>query len=151
MHWLPGTPERQRRLAARSQFTFASQRIALITTHLHHASEPFRIAQAEQLNRLFAASDTDGDTDAVDLTLLAGDLNATPLSQPLQVLQRRWQSATAGRDHLLTFPADRPNRQLDYLLYRSDRAITVRSAQVLDEPLASDHRPLLVDLEWRAP
>lgn len=151
LHWLPGTPERQRRLAARSQFTFASQRIALITTHLHHASEPFRIAQAEQLNRLFAASDTDGDTDAVDLTLLAGDLNATPLSGPLQVLQRRWQSATAGRDDLLTFPADRPDRQLDYLLYRSDRAITVRSAQVLDEPLASDHRPLLVDLEWRAP
>ncbi len=150
LHWLPGTPDRERRLAGRVDFRFGDRTVTFVTTHLHHANEAFRIAQAEELNRLFATEPSSGEPVGNSLAILTGDLNAPPDSEPLRVLQTRWKSATAEQADQLTFPADQPNRQLDYVLFRSTGAgsVTVKSARVLDEPLASDHRPLLVELEW---
>ncbi len=49
---------------------------------------------------------------------------------------------------LLTFPADSPVETLDYiLLYNPDKKpVMVNAAAVVDEPVASDHRPVAVSV-----
>lgn len=142
IHWLPGDPERERRIAAAVSVQWEDQPIAFVSTHLHHASGEFRKQQAAAINETFGNSD--------GIVILAGDLNATPESEPLSILSRRWKSATSGQTRL-TFPAGTPERQLDYVLYRGNGRLNVVQTQVLDEPIASDHRPLLVEFELTRP
>lgn len=143
LHWLPGTPDRERRMAGAVTISLGSRDLLFVTTHLHHANDSIRKSQAEQLNQIFASGDA-----ANHAVVLAGDLNAMPESETLQILGKRWESATAGRSDSLTFPASGPNRQLDYVLYRSRTKVELIMATVVDEPIASDHRPLLVELAF---
>jgi len=46
-------------------------------------------------------------------------------------------------------PADSPRVQIDYVLYRPANAWKVIRQDVLNEPVASDHRPLLVVLRYQ--
>ena len=78
--------------------------------------------------------------------VLAGDLNATPDSQPLRTLREEWQSATEGQADMLTFPAVKPERQLDYILARPKGRFAVRSVKVINEHVASDHCPLFAEV-----
>ena len=139
LHWLPGTPDRERRMAGMVTFEFHATTIRFVTTHLHHNSDETRKDQARELNRLFAADD-----EQQLLTFLAGDFNAVPQSEPLELLNERWESAT-NSPATLTFPAARPERQLDYILFRPLGGANVLTASVLDESVASDHRPLLAE------
>lgn len=77
---------------------------------------------------------------------LAGDMNSTPSSQPQQLLARTFVSLndTAA----FTFPADLPDRCIDYIYADRQRmeCVEVKERRVLNEPQASDHRPVLVKL-----
>jgi endonuclease/exonuclease/phosphatase family metal-dependent hydrolase len=80
-------------------------------------------------------------------TLLFGDLNAPPDAPEIQPLLQRLHDAwpvSAGPG--LTDPADEPRKRIDYVLASSH--FRVRSASV-PETLASDHRPVVVDLLLR--
>jgi endonuclease/exonuclease/phosphatase family metal-dependent hydrolase len=48
-----------------------------------------------------------------------------------------------------TFPVDRPTRQIDFILFRPSGRWKVVESRVLDEPVASDHRPFFAVLELR--
>jgi len=140
IHWLPGEPKRQRRIAVSGLVETSTGTVRFVSTHLHHQNAQFRARQAAELNRLFG-------TDPVP-TILAGDLNALPGSEPLSILFRSWRSATQDESDRFTFPAAQPSKQIDFVLHRpADRFEVVRSA-VPDEPVASDHRPLMVELQW---
>jgi endonuclease/exonuclease/phosphatase family metal-dependent hydrolase len=141
VHWLPGTPDRERRIAGAASIRIGERNLIFVTTHLHHANQTFRQRQAEQLSEIFAADDAKQQT-----VILAGDLNATPESAPLQAFEKRWTSVTAGRTDALTFPASAPARQLDYILAFPKTRFDVIDASVIDESIASDHRPLVVEL-----
>ncbi|WP_165066640.1 endonuclease/exonuclease/phosphatase family protein [Paludisphaera rhizosphaerae] len=78
-------------------------------------------------------------------TILVGDLNSTPDSRVIKAFEENW--ARTDSSPLLTFPADKPDRQIDYVLVRPKARWRVIETKVLDEPVASDHRPLLVVLE----
>lgn len=109
-----------------------------IGTHLdHQRDEADRLAQAAELNRLFT-------TDELP-TILVGDLNAKVGSSTMEILLSEWTD-TAG-DAGPTFPSDRPDRRIDYVLVRPAHRWRVRSSRVLRAPIASDHAPLLVELE----
>jgi endonuclease/exonuclease/phosphatase family metal-dependent hydrolase len=138
IHWLPGVPERERRIAASVRVEWQDQPLTFVTTHLHHANAEFRSQQAAAINDTF--SEIEG------IMILAGDLNATHQSEPLTILSRRWTSVTAGQERF-TFPAAVPQRQLDYVLYQPSNRLKVLRTQVLDEAVASDHRPLFVEFE----
>lgn len=77
---------------------------------------------------------------------LAGDLNDTPQSPEIQALAQDFilLSDTLQR----TFRADAPHTTIDYIAAWShaDNRFTKRSAKVLNEPVASDHLPLTVEL-----
>ena len=139
IHLLPGEPDRERRIAAETRLTIAGREVSFVTTHLHHANREFRLRQAARLNELFGKTDR--------IVILAGDLNATPDEPPIATLREKWLNATAGQD-LLTFPAGKPNRQLDYVLVRPAGRLRVVERRVIDESVASDHRPVLAVLEW---
>jgi endonuclease/exonuclease/phosphatase family metal-dependent hydrolase len=83
-------------------------------------------------------------------TLMAGDLNSTPGSITLLALGSLWQVAGAGRV-FPTVPVGRPKNQIDYILYRPAARWRVVEVRVLDEPMASDHRPILAVLELLPP
>ncbi|WLD12103.1 endonuclease/exonuclease/phosphatase family protein [Planctellipticum variicoloris] len=140
IHWLPGMPERERRIAAEVQFEAAGQKFSLVTTHLHHNQEQLRQQQAAKLNEIFAGSDRP--------VILAGDLNANPDSEPLRILSQEWLVATSDRP-LATYPSGEPANQIDYILARPRGRFRVISVEVLPEPVASDHRPVLAVIELR--
>ncbi len=139
VHTLPNEPDREQRIAFAVPLTLDEKEFTLATTHLDHQSDELRQKQAAKLNEVFA--------DAKMPVILAGDLNATPDSKPLALLTAQWTVATA--DELFTFPAGKPTKQIDYVLFRPAGAFKIVETKVIDEPVASDHRPLLAVLEWQ--
>ena len=77
---------------------------------------------------------------------LLGDLNAEPHSNTLSVLKQKF-TLISGED--LTFPAPAPKKCIDYILVSNNRKVKVISKKVLDEPVASDHRPVLVQVRMK--
>jgi endonuclease/exonuclease/phosphatase family metal-dependent hydrolase len=119
-----------------------SSRLRFLATHLDHRRDPAeRIASAKAINEWVADAPR-------QLTLLAGDLNAVVGSEPLKVLERRWSHTTDPP--LPTIPVDRPQRQIDYILFRPAERWEVVDVRVLDEAVASDHRPILAVLRPRS-
>jgi endonuclease/exonuclease/phosphatase family metal-dependent hydrolase len=113
--------------------------IIFIGTHFDHTRDQTdRIAQARRINKLFKKTKKP--------TILAGDLNATPESEPMKILSRFWTDASA-RDPQPTFPSSNPRRRIDYVLFRPADRWKVLETRVIDEKVASDHCPLLVVLE----
>ncbi len=78
--------------------------------------------------------------------ILAGDLNASPGSPTMKELGKTWENATS-REGLLTCPADDPTIQIDYILHRPQGVWKVLGTRVLEEAVASDHRPILAVLQ----
>ena len=142
VHWLPGEPNREQRIAYAvtvSAPQLPGGFLTFVTTHLHHQHEGFRRQQAETLNQLVEKWPQP--------VILTGDLNATPDSVPLEILSQRWSNATSG-PQLLTFPAGKPERQLDYILFHPATAFTPVKPQVIDGQGASDHLPIFVELRY---
>jgi endonuclease/exonuclease/phosphatase family metal-dependent hydrolase len=76
--------------------------------------------------------------------ILAGDLNANPDSRVLKALTKNWLRANSVE--LPTFPAAKPEKQIDYILVRPANRLSVVEVRVLDEAVASDHRGLIAVL-----
>ena len=113
--------------------------VRLFATHFDHRPDNReRLASAAVLLDLLKQSP---DTPAV----LAGDLNDTPASAVLKRLGTGW--SRGGLRDIPTIPAEVPKRQIDFVLAAPAEGWRVVDAHVLNEPVASDHRPLLVVLE----
>ncbi|MCX8035886.1 MAG: endonuclease/exonuclease/phosphatase family protein [Candidatus Sumerlaeia bacterium] len=147
-HPLPFTEGREPRAVLRAEVQWPEGKAAALepngvifyATHLDHTPDSTdRLAAAAVIERLTKA---DGNRPA----LLAGDLNSTPGSPTLKVLTKLWAVAETGRP-LFTTPVSRPQRQIDFILYRPKSRWRVVEARVLDEAVASDHRPILAVLE----
>ncbi len=128
-------------IAARIRRSDGGPAFVFAATHLEHAQATVRLCQAGKLSPKLAYVQEMP-------VILAGDLNDGPESMPLTVLRRHWTSATSS-PALPTFPADQPRVAVDHVLYRPESHWQVLETQVVDEPLASDHRPLLVVLGMR--
>ena len=77
---------------------------------------------------------------------MAGDMNAEPESGFIKELQKDFQILSNPKQH--TFPAPDPKETIDYIatLKQNAKGFAVISAKVINEPMASDHRPILVEL-----
>ena len=113
--------------------------LLFLSTHLdHRPGEHERELSAEAINTIVANNPT-------KLDILAGDLNAIPTGSTLAIFKTAWTMANA--EALPTSPAVSPRRQIDYVLLRPKDSWKVIEVQVLDESVASDHRPLLAMIE----
>ena len=68
---------------------------------------------------------------------MAGDLNARPGSNPMKVLlDEAWIDAVA------------PKSRIDYVLLRKEDPWEIVETIIVDEPIVSDHDPILTILKW---
>jgi len=110
--------------------------LRFVSTHFDHRGQASREAAAREINRLFGTADADP-------VVLVGDLNAVPDSETLDILRQQW--VDASREIQVV---GRPERQIDYVLCRPASQWKVVEVRVLNERVASDHRPVLAVLEW---
>jgi endonuclease/exonuclease/phosphatase family metal-dependent hydrolase len=105
--------------------------ISFVGTHLCHQSEELRTLQTRRLSQLFPS-------DKGTPTILAGDFNARPGSAPMNVLtDNGWIDAVS------------PHSVIDYILIRQCDPWTIKDVTIVEEPIASDHDPVLVVLQWQ--
>ncbi|WP_143305252.1 endonuclease/exonuclease/phosphatase family protein [Chitinophaga vietnamensis] len=76
--------------------------------------------------------------------ILAGDFNASPSSKEIAVMKQLFTDITEKAGH--TFPSDTPKVKLDYILVHPKHRWQPLSARVIEETIASDHRPVLSEL-----
>lgn len=111
--------------------------LRFISTHFQHNLPEDRVAEADAINELFAAKNDNTPT------ILAGDMNAQPGSEPMAILQKRWTNTI---DKGAT-PTSAGNTRIDYILYRPSHCFRVIETKVIDERMASDHLPVFAILE----
>jgi endonuclease/exonuclease/phosphatase family metal-dependent hydrolase len=139
--WRPGgqSGRREPRVAVEVVTKIGGEDVVFISTHLDHTREPSdRLEQANQINSAYRGDDRP--------TILAGDFNCEPGSPPMRELSRVWTLAS-NADDSPTSPADKPTTKIDHVLVKPSQRFRVVSAKVIDEPVASDHRPVVVKLE----
>jgi endonuclease/exonuclease/phosphatase family metal-dependent hydrolase len=135
-HRLPDGEEPRSALAATIQVGEPAQEIVLVGIHLYRTAEE-RLAQVQKIVEIFS-----GETRPV---ILAGDFNSTPDSEVMLLLGRSWEIPVKGSDHF-TFRSDLPEREIDFIIYRPADRFTVVESRVIDESMASDHRPIVLEL-----
>ncbi|MDQ6769966.1 MAG: endonuclease/exonuclease/phosphatase family protein [Gemmatimonadota bacterium] len=111
--------------------------VRVFNTHLDYRSDPkVRQQQVTEMLGYIGAESMP--------TLLFGDLNAPPDAPEIQPLLARLQDAwPASAGPGLTDPADEPKKRIDYVLVSKQFRVRSESVPVT---LASDHRPVVVDL-----
>lgn len=142
---LPTHADREPRTAftALVQMDAAGPLLQFTSTHLDQGREEGnRLVQAAHLSALPSGEGV--------YEILAGDMNSRPDTEVMKILESQWTNATTA-DPSQPLAADgRPRFRGDYILARPTQCWRVIEATVLDDRLASDHRPVLVVLEWIA-
>jgi endonuclease/exonuclease/phosphatase family metal-dependent hydrolase len=134
---LPDGEEPRTALSAVVELPVSDRHVRFVGIHFYR-TEQERLAQAMKLEDLLRG-------EAKLPTILAGDFNSTPESAVPAHLEKSWHVLDKGEDHL-TFPSYGPEREIDYFMWRPPAAFSALDQEVLDEPVISDHRPLVVDL-----
>ena len=137
---LPHLPDAEPRAALEVHVQLPNgEPVVFIGTHLDHLrDQTSRMMQAGRINELYA--------DCSLPTILAGDLNAVPGSDPINLLGREW-TFVQQVDPQPTFPSVDPSRKIDYIMFQPQHRWRVVSSRVIDEKVASDHCPFFAVLE----
>lgn len=137
---LPGRRGEEPRSLLLARLTLPGGPLTVGSVHLQHTSAATR---AEQIAAVLAAV---GD---IDPLVLGGDLNAGPETAELGLLTSAlrdvWVSAGEGAG--ATFPGHRPRARIDHLV--TSASLRPVAAWVVPSD-ASDHLPLVADLEYPA-
>lgn len=114
--------------------------ITFVGTHLDHLrDEKDRISQVKKINEVFSGNRYP--------TILAGDLNAIPGSEPINILEEIWLASYDKNNPAPTFPSKEPSKKIDYVMFYPGNNWHVVSTKVIQDPIASDHCAYLVTLE----
>lgn len=136
-HPLPPGPEPRTALAVRVHLPDGGEAV-VVGVHLYRTEEE-RLAQA---GAMLAALDPNTPT------ILAGDFNSRPDSPVMALVAETFHDVDKGSDRL-TFDSVDPRVEIDYVLVRPLGRFSGLELDVLDEPLASDHRPLVLRAQLR--
>lgn len=124
---LPGREE------ARTLLVVEFEQYIVASTHLSLTAED-RMASLSVIDSVAMA--------ARKPIFIAGDWNATPDSEFGRKLGETMQYLTDTT--VCTFPADEPKTVIDYIVTPHKQTVEVLDREVVNEPMASDHRPLRV-------
>lgn len=142
---LSSEPGLHQRGAAVALMSYRGVQFAIAGTHLDLRSEP-RVRHVAELEQALGAVLPAGTP-----IIVAGDMNDTPGSPVWSALtaHRTDAAAAVSTDPAATFSAQSPRRRIDGVFV--DPGFTVRGVEVIDSAdvlIGSDHRPLVVDLEF---
>lgn len=139
--------ERERRGFIRVEVEVGGRRLNFVTTHLDYQFEDGRVFETEQLLKVLA--------DVRGPLVVSGDFNEEPRGGAYELMRKAgfadvWQRCVAcaqDSSNGLTYPADKPKKRIDYVFYR-DLGEDVTASATIPDTLASDHRPLVVNLKF---
>lgn len=129
VHKLPSQGEP--RIALELRVTFEDTELRFVTVHLDYEHDAIRLAQAQEVKKVL-----EGEW----LAVLCGDFNDVADSAALKVFTAPWITVEK-QGSPLTYPAGKPETEIDHMLIRGLKI--VEKARVLDEKIASDHRPVV--------
>ncbi|MDH3271564.1 MAG: endonuclease/exonuclease/phosphatase family protein [Gemmatimonadota bacterium] len=112
--------------------------VSVVSVHLAGSSRE-RLAQADAVTGHLRVREHP--------VVLAGDLNERPWGPVMDRLRSSWRVLAKSGDPT-TYPAETPDREIDFVLVRRSDFVDVLAHHVLDEPLASDHRPIVAELRF---
>lgn len=124
---LPGKEPRVLLVVEQEHYVMACTHLDLEEQH-RLASVPLIVAEAQHWQKPF---------------IIAGDWNDEPDSKLFQELKKYFVINTGKK---ATYPADKPKICIDYIASFKGRSAVTLSSSVIDEPAASDHRPLIAHL-----
>ncbi|MBB3051935.1 endonuclease/exonuclease/phosphatase family metal-dependent hydrolase [Prauserella isguenensis] len=133
------SPDQEQRGLLHAEVNIRGERVHVYDTHLAASSQSDRTEQGRQI------ADLIGDTRRA---VLVGDLNAEPGAPELAPLDRTLTDVwpAVGEGDGATLPSQAPEKRIDYVYTAGD--VTPVSARVLDdEPEASDHLPVVAELD----
>ncbi len=114
--------------------------ISFIGTHLDHLDEEAnRLLQANAVNKAFSANQYP--------TIIAGDLNAEPNSETINILKRFWTPSYSKNNIHPTYPSDDPKVKIDYVMFYPKHRWKVLKTEEICDTIASDHCAYLVTLQ----
>lgn len=133
---LPGAAE------ARTALIVELEKYVAVNTHLS-LNEEERLQSVKIITEAVSGYDKP--------VFLIGDLNATPDSAPIGFLKKDWQILSNPRQP--TSPSVNPVNTIDYIFgyTAGGESYAGYKAEVVDEPVASDHRPLFADIRLKTP
>lgn len=111
--------------------------VRVATTHLALETADITTKHIASVNSAIFADDT------TTPTLLVGDFNATPDSDPIKYAKIKWQEIAPGQG--FTIPSSGPNRQLDYVM-GYPKQWKFSKYEILARPDLSDHCFIIADV-----
>lgn len=135
--------EAERRGMLRVEVSVKGRPVNFVTTHLDYQYADGRLFETEQLLRALES--------LPGALIVTGDFNDEPTGTSYKLMLNgftdAWSEASGEARGLgLTFPADKPVKRIDYVFLRKDTGLRAKAA-VVPSTQASDHLPLVVDLE----
>lgn len=139
---LPGGAEHRVALLLplRVPTTSGAREVLVGCVHLDFRSDAEMAPNGEKLAGLLAA-----ETRPV---IFGGDINFPPGSRTVRALESQLVRPSKTGP-VMTFPADDPRVEIDHLFLRPADAFKVRECRVVPEAMASDHRPVVMEVELK--
>jgi endonuclease/exonuclease/phosphatase family metal-dependent hydrolase len=133
--------EAERRGFILAEVSFHGRILNFVTTHLDYQFDDGRLFEVQQL--LEALRETK------DPLIIVGDFNDIPTGRSYQLMREHFGDAwmdSGDASPGFSYPADKPAKRIDYILFRSSDGIGAKRAWTVST-LASDHIPVVADLE----
>lgn len=131
---LPGREEQRALIIAEfDQYIFCCTHLSLTQTD--------RIASAEKIIKILT------NLNANKPIFIAGDFNSEPYSPEIQEFEKYF--SILNDVSTPTWPSNKPTKTIDYIMKLKDspKTVKVKKALVLNEPVASDHRPVFIKVK----
>jgi endonuclease/exonuclease/phosphatase family metal-dependent hydrolase len=135
--------EAERRGMIRVEVNVGGKTISFVTTHLDYQYEDGRVFEAEQLFGFLSALKAP--------LIVVGDFNDEPAGSAYKLMVAGFEDAwirSRAKSGGLSYPADKPVKRIDYIFTRQSDRIRAKTAWIVNT-LASDHLPVVADLEMR--
>jgi len=133
--------EAERRGMIRIEVNIGGKTINFVTTHLDYQYEDGRIFETEQMLKFLE--------DIKGPLIIVGDFNDDPAGGAYKLMVSTFADTwmvSGARDMGLSYPSDKPSKRIDYIFTRQSDGIKAKKAWIVNT-LASDHLPVVVDLE----
>ncbi len=140
---LPVPEKREKRMALIVKVA-ASRPYYFIVTHLSYEGE-FPDDEKHRVEAIRLITET-VKNNAYTPAILVGDFNANPDSPCLAAVRQEW-TVCNDRNPELSFPADQPQRLIDYICFYPKQAFEINECHVVPDSNASDHRPVVAELK----
>ncbi len=135
--------EAERRGMIRIEFRLDNRVVNFVTTHLDYQNEDGRVFETEQLLKVLR--------DVKGPLIVLGDFNddssGGAYKLMLEGFDDAWAATKPGQAGF-SYPADKPTKRIDYIFTRKSDRIRAKKAWIVNT-LASDHLPVVADLELR--